>query len=111
MHAAGIDEASGMYQFDLLDNSSSQVSRKKLNYLKAFLLMVDQLSEVDYDRLPLPLTRHLMRTGVLEPGESQRHYVDLYRRYRQEWFSLLRKAKANGCKWVNLIDLPTKTAI
>ena len=110
LHAAGIEETSGTYQCDLLKQHVWPTPEPEMKYLKAFLLMVEQLSEVDEGRLPPLLSRHLADTKILANGQSERPYVELYGRYRQEWFSLLRQAKANGAKWVNLIDLPVEAA-
>ena len=41
---------------------------------------------------------------------SKEDYVNLYGRSRGEWLAFVTKAKLNGCKWANLIDLPTQAA-
>jgi hypothetical protein len=103
LHTAGIQERRGSYQIDLLD-AASIISPRKLKYLKAFLLLVDHLTEINEGHLPIVVTRHLLGTGALENGESEQPYLDLYRRYRTEWLNLLQRARTNGCKWSGLID-------
>lgn len=108
LDAAGIDEAADTYQCDVLDPRS--VPPKKMDYLKAFLNQIDSLVETDHGRLPVNISKHLYQTGLVELGESAEVYVDLYRRYRREWLAYVTKARLNGCKWANLIDLPVKAA-
>jgi len=109
LHAAGIEERRGTYHVDLLDGAS-MISPKKQRYLKAFLLLVDHLTETSEGRLPIVIARHLRATEVIKNGESEQPYVDLYRRYTTEWVGLLRKARAAGCNWSQLIDLPGEAA-
>lgn len=109
LHAAGIEERRGSYHIDLLDGAS-MISPRKQKYLRAFLLLVDHLAETNEGRLPIVIARHLQATEVLETGESEQPYVDLYRRYRAEWLGLLQEARASGCNWSGLIDLPGEAA-
>jgi len=110
LHAGGIDESPEIYDLDLLDPVSDRMGPKKLRYLKAFLLLVDQLGELDENRLPIVFDRHLRETGVLGSEISLASCLDLYRRYRKEWLAFLERARSNGCRWSNLIDLPGKAA-
>lgn len=110
LHAAGIGEDPGAYQHDILNPSSCRIGPKKLRYLMAYLLQVDSLAELDQNRLPLIIARHLQSTGVLVPGDSQQPYVDLFRRYRTEWYGLLGAARSNGCDWARRIDLSGQAA-
>ncbi len=73
-----------------------------------FLLQVDSLSDLDCDTHRL--RRHLLQTGVISRSDSLQPYLDLYGRYRREWLDLLAQAKADGCTWANLIDLPADAA-
>lgn len=90
--------------------TKSKGQRGKMKYLRAFLLMADQLAELDSGCLPVSLDRHLVTTGILKHDQSQQPYIHLYRRYRQEWLSFVELARANGCKWSEMIDLPAKAA-
>jgi len=110
LHAAGIEEPVGVYQHDLLAPTSSKISLKKLRYLLGYLVQVDSLSQLDHDQLPLITTRHLRTTNMLQPGESVQSYVNLFRRYRTEWYSLIQQARKNGCDWASRIDLPGQAA-
>ena len=107
--AAGIEEPSHRYQCDLLDRRSS-LNPEKLQYLKAFLLQVDHLSEVDEHRLPPLISRHLRLTRVLEEDQTVETYLPLYRRYRHEWLSFIGKARSHDCEWTDLIDVGRQAA-
>lgn len=106
LHAAGIEEPVGVYQHDLLAPTSSKISPEKLRYLLGYLVQIDSLSQLDQDRLPLITTRHLRTTNMLQPGEPVQPYVNLFRRYRTEWYGLIEQARKNGCDWARRIELP-----
>jgi hypothetical protein len=110
LHAAGIEEPGDVYQHDPFDARSSHLSPKKLRYLTAYLLQVDSLREVDAGRLPPLITRHLRGTNLPQAGESPQMYLDLFRRYRSEWYELLEQASRNGCALANRIDVPGQAA-
>ena len=110
LHAGGIDESPENYDIDLLSPLSDRMGPKKLRYLKAFLLLVDQLDELEEDRMPIVLARHLRETDVLGSEMTLQSCLDLYSRYRREWLAFLERARSNGCRWSNLIDLPAKAA-
>ncbi|MEK6235830.1 MAG: 7-cyano-7-deazaguanine synthase [Planctomycetales bacterium] len=105
LHAADIDEVADAYQHDVLELRST-APMKKMNYLRAFLNQIDSLVETDQGRLPTIITNHLRRTGLIKQGESEKDYIDLYRKYRREWLDFAAKAKRNGCEWANQMDLP-----
>ena len=113
MHAAGIAEPDATYQVDILAQSgiTNRLRAKHVKYLYAFLLQVDVLADLDRGEIPNRLRRHLLQTGVVERGESLQPYVDLYRRYRQQWLGFVARARANGCCWAKLIGLPEAAAL
>ena len=86
------------------------MSPKKMSYLIAFLNQIDSLVETEHGRLPVAISKHLYQTELIKRGQPLDEYVDLYRRYRNEWIGFVTKAKSNGCKWTSLIDLPAKAA-
>lgn len=110
LNAAGIRENPNFYQHDLLDPHSSRLDPKKLRYLLAFLRQVDSLGELDEGRLPPLIGRHLRTTGLVRPSDPLDPYVELFRRYRSEWYRLLHQARRNGCAWATRIDLPVQAA-
>ncbi|MEZ5943968.1 MAG: 7-cyano-7-deazaguanine synthase [Planctomycetaceae bacterium] len=109
MHTAGIDENSEDYQYDFLSRETT-LPPKKSRYLSAFLNQVDCLNQTDLGKLPLSLEKHLRQTHVFDDGCSMETVVELFRRYRDEWFGLIRQAKSIGCNWTKLINLPSKAA-
>jgi hypothetical protein len=72
--------------------------------------MVDHLAELDERRLPIVVSRHLRQTGIVKDEKQMQLYIDLYQRYRGEWWSFLKTAKASGCSWGDQVDLPTEAA-
>lgn len=110
LNTAGIHEDRSRYQHDLLDPRTSQLGPKKLRYLLAYLRQVDSLSELDEGHLPLLISRHLRSTGLAQPGDPLNSYVELYHRYRSEWYELIGKARTNGCRWATRIDIPDQVA-
>jgi len=110
LHAAGIEERGEVYQHDLFDGGSLQLSPKKMRPLMAYLLQVDSLRELDSGNLPPLIARHLRETKLLQAGESPQRYVDLFRRYRSEWYGFLEQARRMGCALANRIDVPGQAA-
>jgi len=110
LEAAGIAEPPERYEHDLLHRKSSHLSPEHLRCLKAFLLQVDNLSQVEQQRLPEMISRHLRQTRVLERGQNVDSYVPLYARYRREWLSFIGKARSHDCDWTDLIDLAQHAA-
>ncbi len=110
LHAAGIEEPNVTYQHDLLDPNAPKLARRKMNYLLAFLNQIDGLSSTTGRCLPLSVSKHLSRTELIRAGEPQQPFIDLYAKYHREWMSFIRTAKAKGCQWCDLIELPTKAA-
>lgn len=110
LHAAGITEPGDVYQHDLFSVPSSPLPPKKLRYLTAYLLLVDSLRELDAGELPLLVTQHLRGTNLLQPGESPQAYLDLFRRYRSDWYGLLEQARRDGWALLNRIDVPVQAA-
>jgi 7-cyano-7-deazaguanine synthase in queuosine biosynthesis len=109
-HAARIEESGGSYEYDLLSPAFGHIAPRRLQYLSAFLLMVDHLAELDERRLPIVVSRHLRQTGIVKDEKQMQLYIDLYQRYRGEWWSFLKTAKASGCSWGDQVDLPTEAA-
>jgi len=110
LHAAGIEEASDRYQHDLFDPRCSQLPAKKLRYLTAYLLQIDSLRDLDDSRLPPLIARHLAWTDVIHPGESPHSYVEMFRRYRSEWYGFLEQVRRQGGAFASRIDLPGQAA-
>jgi len=110
LHAAGVEDFPEIYDLDLLSPVFDRSGPKKLKYLKAFLLFVDHLADLNENRLPIVLVRHLRETDMLDSGVSVQSCIDLYQRYRTEWLGFLARAQSNGCQWANLIDLPARAA-
>lgn len=103
------EEDSGDYQYDFLSRDTT-IPPKKRRYLSAFLNQVDCLNETDLRKLPLCIEKHLRQTHIFNGGYSVETAVDLFRRYRDEWLGLIRRAESIGCKWTKLINLPSKAA-
>ena len=109
LNAADIHEDADRYQYDLFDPQRT-IPPKKMNYLIAFLNQIDSLSETDQGRLPVSISKNLRQTKLIERGEPLDEFVNLYRRYRNEWIAFVIQAKSNGCEWTRFIDLPSRAA-
>lgn len=105
MHVAGITEANDSYKHDIFDPSQDKpIPVDRLKYLKAFLMQVAQLDDVEMnDRLPRAFERHVLGTGILQRGQSQKGVIDLLARYRNEWTVLAAHARRNGQAWAGLL--------
>jgi len=101
MHVAGIAEPDHSYLYDIFSPFPSvPISMDRLNYLKAFLMQVAQLNDVEtHDRLPRAFERHLLSTNILQRGQSQKGVIDLFARYRDEWIAITSQARRNGQAW------------
>jgi hypothetical protein len=81
-----------------------QVLRREIEFLKTFLQQMSKLSELSSrTSVPRYFRSHLLGTGIVEEGESLAPFVDLYRRYRKEWLSLVANARARSWSWANLL--------
>jgi hypothetical protein len=101
MHAAGIAEPDHSYKHDIFNPSASEpIPVGRLKYLKAFLMQVAQLDQVEMnDRLPRAFERHVLSTGILQRGQSQKGLIELLARYRDEWIAIASHAQRNGDAW------------
>jgi 7-cyano-7-deazaguanine synthase in queuosine biosynthesis len=103
--AAGIDEPTGTYKYDLFSlDSADVIPASKLEYLRAFLMQIEKLSGIrSGSDLPPFLRRHLLGTHVVSPQEPVFWCVELYRRYVNEWFRVIETAQARGLAWAAMI--------
>jgi len=102
MIEAGINEDPEAYQYDLFGPAASvnAVPDKALGFLKAHLMQLAELKELrDDGRKPDILGRHLSWTKLLAQRESVRPWVDLLRRYREEWLRLVALGHRMGWRW------------
>jgi hypothetical protein len=110
---AGIEEPGDSYKYDIFGTprQDTSVAANATEFLKAFLVQVSKLSELESrTEVPWFLRRHLIGTGVVQDGQPLTPFVDLYRRYRNEWLALVAKAQALGWSWPNLLT-PRKVAV
>lgn len=106
LQVAGIHETQNAYWFDFLGQteSASQLSEKRLTYLKAFLIQVAHLRDIENgDRLPPAFERHVVGTGILQGGQSQKGVIQLLARYRNEWTKIASTARQRGHGWAKLL--------
>lgn len=101
MHVAGITEPNHSYKYDVFNPFQSEpIPVDRLKYLKAFLMQVAQLDNVEMnDQLPRAFKRHVLSTGILQRGQSQKGVIDLLARYRDEWIAIASHAQRNGHAW------------
>lgn len=106
LFCAGIDESGSKYQYDLFSAASSEkIPKEKLNPLRAFLMQIDKLSQLENSsQLPTFFVRHLRATEVISSDSVPSEIVDLYRRYRKEWLNLIAKGQHQGWKWTQMMS-------
>ena len=103
---AGIDEDDDPYKYDLLGEDTSVLDKERLKYLKAFIIQIDRLSELDSPgRVPRFFRRHLVGTKIVQPDRSMDFFADLFRRYRREWLQFIGYAQAKNLAWAGLLEL------
>jgi len=106
LHVGGIREPDFAYLYDFLAPPFvfEPVPNDRLDYLKAFLMQVAQLNNLDFGgRLPQAFERHVFSTRVLQHGESQKGLINLLARYRDEWMALAAYARRYGHGWARWI--------
>jgi hypothetical protein len=104
MIEAGIDEPIGTYQYDLFSGADGVrvVPQEKLAVIKAHLMQLAKLRELQDDgRKPSILWRHLTWSRFLSPQEPVLPWVDLLRRYREEWLRLVRLGQREQWLWAD----------
>lgn len=103
---AGIQEPEDAYGYDFLGPAEGMdtVPEERLAYLKAFLLQVAHLRNIErHDRLPPAIERHLVGTGILAKGQSQKGVMQLLVRYRDEWMQIVSAVCKRGHAWAKLL--------
>jgi 7-cyano-7-deazaguanine synthase in queuosine biosynthesis len=99
MIAGGIDEGPDAYEVDLF-SPFCDVSEKHLRGIRAFHQQACRLAELDGRYVPEFFRRHLYATHAVSPNEDLASYVEVYRRYGQEWADLIADARRRGLAWV-----------
>jgi hypothetical protein len=110
---AGIEEPTSCYKYDLfgMAQAVSGVPSEEMRFLRAFLMQSAKLAELDDPTgMPRFFRGHLLGTGVAENGESLAPFVELFRRYRQEWLGLVAKGRERGWPWARLLT-PERVAV
>lgn len=107
--SAGIEEPDDAYRHDFLGpvERINALPEKRLAYLKAFLLHVAQLRNIEnHDRLPPAFERHVVGTGIFQRGQPQKRVIQLLARYRDEWTEIALAARERGHDWARLLAPP-----
>lgn len=108
--AAGIEEPTGRYRFDLFGPTAQaeDIPEDRLGELKAILGQVVRLSEFDgQGEIPRRFRRHLLGSGVIGDDVPQETVVGVLQRYRREWLDLAQEGARLGWKWTGLLSDPT----
>ena len=110
--SAGVEEPKDIYRYDFLGSAEriNTLPEKRLAYLKAFLLQVARLRDIEnHARLPAAIERHVVGTGIIRRGEPQKDVIQLLARYRDEWTEIASVARERGHTWARLLD-PQRSA-
>jgi hypothetical protein len=101
--SAGIAEPDNAYRYDFLGPAEriNALPEARLGYLRAFLLQVAHLADVE-NRLPPAFERHMVGTGIIQRGQAQKGVARLLARYRDEWTVIAAAARERGHAWARL---------
>ena len=102
----GVPESAERYKYDLFGSAerASQVPEDQLLYLKATLLQIAELEELSDDGLkPDLFRRYVTGTQLLGQNEPVLPWVNVMRRYRDEWRELVGRADHLGIAWASLL--------
>ena len=101
MFAAGIDEDPRRYHYDLFGSPEAfgAIPENELDYLKATLLQVCYLAELDSGAMPSRLRDHLFGTRVVATELEAGSWLRLLRKYRAEWLDLISAAQKSRVGW------------
>jgi 7-cyano-7-deazaguanine synthase in queuosine biosynthesis len=105
LRAGGIQEPENAYKYDFLGPAEriNHLPEKRLVYLKAFLIQVAQLRDIEnIDRLPPAFEQHVV-PHIVPKGQSQKGVIQLLARYRDEWMNIALEGQAKGFKWAQLL--------
>ncbi len=106
MLSGGINEPNGTYQYDLFGQRQlvNAVPNDKLDALKANLLQIEDLRELEDGGTPDWFLQYALGTGVEEHAESLEPWADLWRRYRNEWLELISFGRSRGWRWAHWLS-------
>jgi len=108
MASAGINEPEDVYEHDFLGSpqEANRIPAKRLQFLKAFLMQVAWLKDVDTGKqLPPSFARHLISTEILGREQSQEDVIELLARYRDEWMAIASERREKGYSWARLLAM------
>jgi hypothetical protein len=101
MIVAGIAEPEGAYEYDFFGTPqvTDAIPPEKLDYLKATLMHVDRLGELEHRPLPDWFLEYALGTGVEDSAAALEPWVQVLLRYRKEWLDLVALAQSRGWNW------------
>lgn len=102
MLTAGIPEDKNTYGTDLFTEAdpARTIPAKHMRWVKAFHEQVARLAELDSGIVPASFRRYLKATGVATDDAQIASHAEVYRRYRQEWMSLIADARRRNFPWI-----------
>jgi 7-cyano-7-deazaguanine synthase in queuosine biosynthesis len=110
---AGVPEDAALYKHDLFDSvqRANAIPVDELSPLKAMLMQVAELEELSADgQKPELFRRYVFGTQLLAPNEPVEQWVEVMRRYREEWMDLIAEANSRGIGWAKLLPEPELSA-
>jgi 7-cyano-7-deazaguanine synthase in queuosine biosynthesis len=90
------------YLLDVFD-PATHVPRERLDYVAATLMQIIDLVDLSDDAArPAGLSRYLDGSGLRACGEPTA-WIDVLRRYRDEWLRLIHQQHSAGQRWAGLL--------
>jgi len=111
--ASGTEEDPALYVHDLFGDAQAvnNLPFDNISYLKATLMQVAELAGLEADGSgPDIFRRHVSGTGLLECNESVSPWVDVMRRYREEWLKIVAWGHSRGWHWADWLAACTHAA-
>jgi hypothetical protein len=87
----------GLFAIPQPDNA---IATKYMQIIQTFHQQIAQLTELDTNDAPQHFKRYLKATNAVSCDAQIEPYVEIYRRYRKEWLSLIDDARRRGLPWV-----------
>jgi hypothetical protein len=102
MAIARIVERADTYKYDIFEPGQlREMDERRLRYLVAFLLQAERLTQLELPGAsPDFFVHHLRETEIVRQDEPVGPYVELYRRYRDEWMNLAARCVSLGFPWM-----------
>ena len=98
---AGITEPDDAYAVDLFaeHHPDTPIPSKVMRTIRAFHQQIAHMPELSSGSAPPSFKRYLKATNAVSSDAQLGPHIEVYRRYREEWLSLIADARRRGLPW------------